>query len=322
MVDQQLLTYGIYFLVVTTVILVVESVFVSFRARQLYRTAVNHRLGYQAKEPNPEAVLAKLRKERGLDESGNYRYALVALNRLFLQSGTTGDPLAFFAKFLLVGLSLGVAIFLLGRALVPSTLIAVLLGLALPLLVLLRRRSRRRKALAEQLPEALDIIVRSLKAGHPTPVSISLVAREMADPIGTEFGIVTDEMTYGLELDRAMRNLLERVGLDDLRLVVVSMSIQASTGGNLAEILGNLAQVIRDRFRMRRKIRAISAEGRWSAILISIFPFGLFAIINLIAPSYYGEVWDEPLVQPVLTFMVLWMIFGDYIMYRMVHFDF
>jgi tight adherence protein B len=275
-----------------------------------------------AKDPNAEAVLAKLRKERGLDEAGDYRYALVFLNRLFLQSGTTGSPLAFFASFLLIGVFLGAAAFMLTRSLLPSSFVAALIGLALPLLILLRRRARRKKRFAEQLPEALDIIVRSLKAGHPTPVSLSLVAREMPDPIGTEFGIVTDEMTYGLELDRAMRNLLERVGLDDLRLVVVSMGIQASTGGNLAEILGNLAQVIRDRFRLRRKIRAISAEGRWSAILISIFPFGLFAIINLIAPRYYGEVWDQPLVQPILMFMVLWMAFGDYIMYRMVHFDF
>jgi tight adherence protein B len=148
------------------------------------------------------------------------------------------------------------------------------------------------------------------------------VAREMADPIGTEFGLVCDEMTYGLELDRAMRNLLERVGLDDLRLIVVSMGVQASTGGNLAEILANLAQVIRDRFRMRRKIRAVSAEGRWSAILISVFPFVLFAIIGLISPSYYGEVWDHPVVQPVLFAMVMWMLLGDYIMYRMVNFDF
>jgi len=320
--DPQLLTYAVYFLIATTVVLAVEAVFVTMRSRRSYRNAVNHRLRYLRDESHSEAVLAKLRKERGLDDAGNYRYALVALNRLYLQSGMTGNPVAFFASFLFVGLGLGTAAVMLTGSFLPGAFVALVIGMALPLLTLVRRRARRMKRFAEQLPEAIDIIVRSLKAGHPTPVSLSLVAREMSDPIGSEFGIVCDEMTYGLELDKALRNLLERVGLDDLRLIVVSMGIQASTGGNLAEILGNLGQVIRDRFRMRRKIRAISAEGRWSAILISIFPFGLFAIIGLIAPSYYGEVWHEPIVQPVLMFMILWMLMGDYIMYRMVHFDF
>ena len=322
MLDSNLLSYAVYFLVATTVILAVEAVFITARARQGYRDRVNHRLRHLGENQNPELVLIELRKERGLDEAGNYRYPLVFLNKLYLQSGMRGSPLIFFGGFLVVGVFLAVSGFVLAVGPLLAGLAALLVAVVLPVLVLMRLRARRIKRFAEQLPEALDIIVRSLKAGHPTPISLSLVAREMADPIGTEFGLVCDEMTYGLELDRAMRNLLERVGLDDLRLIVVSMGVQASTGGNLAEILANLAQVIRDRFRMRRKIRAVSAEGRWSAILISIFPFALFGIIGLIAPSYYGEVWGHPVVQPVLAAMVVWMLFGDYIMYRMVNFDF
>jgi tight adherence protein B len=320
--DPQLLAYGVYFMVVTTVILVVEAVYLTVRARRSYSGAINHRLGKLGKNSNPEAVLIDLRKERGLDDAGNYKYALVALGRLFLQSGTKGDPLAFLGSFLVVGLGVGVSAFLFNRSILTAVFSTLVIGIALPVLVLWRRRAGRIKRFAEQLPESLDIIVRSLRAGHPTPVALALVAREMPDPIGSEFGIVCDEMTYGLELERAMRNLLERVGLDDLRLVAVSMGIQASTGGNLAEILANLAQVVRDRFKLRRKIKAVSAEGRWSAILISIFPFVLFGIIALIAPNYYGGVWHEPIVQPVLGFLVLWMMFGDYIMYRMVNFDF
>jgi len=322
MLDPNLLTYAVYFLVATTVILGVEAVFVTARARQNYRDKVNHRLRHLGPDQNPELVLIELRKERGLDEAGNYRYPLVFLNKLYLQSGLRGSPLAFFGGFLIIGVFLATAGFVLAVGSLFAGLAAVLVAVVLPILVLTRLRARRIRRFAEQLPEAIDIVVRSLKAGHPTPVSLSLVAREMADPIGTEFGLVCDEMTYGLELDRAMRNLLERVGLDDLRLIVVSMGVQASTGGNLAEILANLAQVIRDRFRMRRKIRAISAEGRWSAMLISGFPFVLFGIIGLISPSYYGDVWDHPFVQPVLAAMVVWMLFGDYIMYRMVNFDF
>jgi tight adherence protein B len=322
MLDPNLLAYAVYFLVATTVILGVEAVFITARARQSYRDKVNHRLRYLRPDQNPELVLIELRKERGLDEAGNYRYPLVYLNKLYLQSGMRGSPLAFFGGFIAVGAFLAASGFVLAFSPLLASLAAVLVAVVLPILVLMRLRARRLRRFAEQLPEAIDIIVRSLRAGHPTPVSLSLVAREMVDPIGTEFGLVCDEMTYGLELNRAMRNLLERVGLDDLRLIVVSMGVQESTGGNLAEILANLAQVIRDRFKMRRKIRAISAEGRWSAILISIFPFVLFGIINLISPSYYGAVWDHPAVQPGLAAAVLWMFFGDYIMYRMVNFEF
>lgn len=322
MLDPQILVYGIYFLVVTAVILAVEAAYVTVQARQSHKSRINHRLGRQRGEVNPEKVLADLRKERGLTESGDYRFSFVALNRLYLQSGMTGSPIAYFGSFAGLGVFLGAAAFYFTNALALAVLTFALVAATLPVLLLIRARARRKRRFAEQLPDALDIIVRSLKAGHPTPVSLSLVAREMPDPIGSEFGIVTDEMTYGLELDRAMRNLLERVGLDDLRLIVVSMGIQASTGGNLAEILGNLSNVIRDRFKLRRKIRAISAEGRWSGIIISVFPFLLFGVINLIAPTYYGEIWNNPLVVPVLGAAVFWMLVGDAIMYRMVKFDF
>ena len=322
MLDPQFLIYGIYFLVATSVTLVVETVFIGFRARRDYRRRVNDRLRRQGANPDIERVLIQLRKERGLDDQGNYRYPLVYLNRLYLQSGKTGNALGFLLRFVVAGLAVGGVVFALTHSPIPALAAGLFLAFALPALVLLRLRARRRKKFAEQLPEAIDVVVRSLKAGHPAPVSLSLVARELSDPIGTEFGLVCDEMTYGLDINQAMRNLLERVGLDDLRLIVVSMGVQSATGGNLAEILANLATVIRDRFRMKRKIRALSAEGRWSAVLISIFPFGLFAVIAAISQSYYGEVWNHPLVQPALAGMVIWMFVGDYIMYRMVNFDF
>ena len=125
----------------------------------------------------------------------------------------------------------------------------------MPLLALHVLRGRRQKKFGAQFPDAIDIIVRSLRAGHPVPIAITMVAREMADPIGTEFGIVVDEITYGADLETAMRNLYFRVGQDDLPLFVTAVAIQGSTGGNLGEILENLSAVIRERFKMRRKIR-------------------------------------------------------------------
>ena len=131
-------------------------------------------------------------------------------------------------------------------------------------------RARRHKKFNAQFPDAIDIIVRSLRAGHPVPTAINMVSREMSDPIGSEFGIVTDEITYGADLETAMRNLYFRVGTDDLPLFVTAVAIQGSTGGNLGEILQNLSGVIRQRFKMRRKIRALAAEGRASALILSV----------------------------------------------------
>jgi tight adherence protein B len=175
---------------------------------------------------------------------------------------------------------------------------------------------------ARQLPDALDMIVRSLRAGHPASVAIGLVGREMPDPLGTEFGIVADEVTFGLSIEQAARKLSERVGFEGLRLLSVSLSIQSKTGGNLTDILANLSKVLRERQKLRLKIRALSAEGRFSAWVISLFPIVMFAILALVAPSYYGKVWGNPLIFPVFTIFGVWALLGDLIMYRMVNFDF
>ena len=171
---------------------------------------------------------------------------------------------------------------------------------ALPYLVLRMLRSRRQKKFGAQFPDALDIIVRSLRAGHPVPIAITMVGREMADPIGSEFGIVSDEITYGADLEAAMRNLYARIGSDDLPLFVTAVAIQGSTGGNLGEILEDLSGVIRQRFKMRRKIRALAAEARASALILSALPIGMFIVIQFVAPEFYASVWNEHLTKYLL----------------------
>ncbi|TIW95803.1 MAG: type II secretion system protein F, partial [Mesorhizobium sp.] len=149
-----------------------------------------------------------------------------------------------------------------------------------------------------------------------------LVAREMPDPLGTEFGIVSDEITFGLSIEQAVRKLSQRVGFEGLQLLSVSLSIQAKTGGNLTEILANLSSVLRERQKLRMKIRALSAEGRVSAWIISMFPIVMFFTLQILAPAYYGGVWGNPLVFPIFLLFGLWALLGDFIMYRMVTFDF
>ena len=319
----QTLLYLIYVLAAASAILAIEAFYVFFAGNRAKAGAINRRLKRLANEGLAEETLQGLLRERGLDAKGDFAFNIIWLNRLYTQSGVTGSPIAFASMFLAAGAVAGLVMRLFVG--IPTLLafgIFVLVGLILPILVLRRARNRRITRFAAQLPDALDMIVRSLRAGHPTSVAIALVAREIADPLGTEFGIVSDEITFGLSLEQAVRKLSERVGFEGLHLLSVSLAIQARTGGNLTEILSNLAKTLRERQKLRMKIRALSAEGRWSAILLSAFPLVMFGILLLLAPSYYGSVWGDPLIFPIFTLFGAWALFGDYIMYRMVNFDF
>jgi tight adherence protein B len=196
------------------------------------------------------------------------------------------------------------------------------LGAFLPWFVLNFMRRRRQNAFGALFPEAIDIIVRSLRAGHPVPIALNMVAREMADPVGTEFGIVSDEVSFGSDLEEAMRAMLVRVGQEDLPLFVTSIAIQSKTGGNLSLILENLSKVIRERFKMRRKIRALSSEGKASAIILGATPIVLFTVVNWTTPSFYGEVWDHPWTLNGLVGAGIWMFIGIMVMRKMINFRF
>ncbi|KRB31120.1 MULTISPECIES: type II secretion system F family protein [Mesorhizobium] len=322
MLTGQALLYFIYVLAAASVILAGESFYLSFAGRRARAGAINRRLKRLGEETTAEQSLQGLLQERGLTGAGDFSFGAIGLNRLYTQSGITGNPLAFAAVFLFAGLSLALVMaLLLDFSVTVAVIVLLLVGFALPILVLRRARNKRIQKFATQLPDALDMIVRSLRAGHPTTVAIGLVAREMPDPLGTEFGIVSDEITFGLSLEQAVRKLSERVGFEGLHLLSVSLSIQSKTGGNLTEILSNLSSVLRERRKMRLKIRALSAEGRVSAWIISLFPVFMFCILYFIAPTFYGDVWDSPLILPVFLIFGSWALLGDFIMYRMVNLD-
>ncbi|BCG97032.1 type II secretion system F family protein [Mesorhizobium sp. 131-2-1] len=323
MFTGQALLYFIYVLAAASVILAAEALYVSYAKGRSRAGTINRRIQRLAEEAPAEQTLQGLLRERGLTNSGDYLFGAVALNRLYTQSGITGNPLTFALIFILAGLVLGLVFkLLLGVSAIAALAIFIVVAFVLPLQFLRRARNKRILKFAKQLPNALDMIVRSLRAGHPVSVAVGLVAREMPDPLGTEFGIVSDEITFGLSIEQAARKLAERVGFEGLNLLSVSLSIQSKTGGNLTEILANLSAVLRERQKLRLKIRALSAEGRFSALVISFFPIVMFAILWVIAPSYYGAVWNNPLIFPVFTIFGVWALLGDFIMYRMVNFDF
>ena len=312
--------YLVWLFVALAAGLTVEAVYLMCFSAASYRSRINRRLAIGKDRADRESVLVELRRERGLTAGGDYRIGLVALNRLILQSGLT---LGLGRLFIIVGieslLAFG-ATWVFRQSLLEAVVAALLSATALPYLVLKMLRSRRQKKFGAQFPDALDIIVRSLRAGHPVPIAISMVGREMIDPIGSEFGIVSDEITYGADLETAMRNLYARLGSDDLPLFVTAVAIQGSTGGNLGEILENLSGVIRQRFKMRRKIRALAAEGRASAMILSALPIGMFVVIQFIAPDFYASVWSVHLTKVLLFAAAGWMLVGNLIMFKMVNF--
>jgi tight adherence protein B len=314
------LIYLIYLFVAASAALFVEGIYLLCFSGVSYRQNVNRRLKLLKNEPNRENILVQLRRERGLTSAGGYSIGLESLNRLLLQSGLTIGM-----SKLLVGVAVGALVafavaLLIRKDLIDALLISAFCGTVLPYLVLRILRGRRQKAFGAQFPDGLDMIVRSLRAGHPVPIAISMVAREMKDPIGSEFGIVADEITYGADLESALRNLYFRIGQDDLPLFVTAVAIQSSTGGNLGEILENLSTVIRERFKMRRKIRALASEGRASALILSSLPIVLFLMINGVAPDFYGSVWHDDMTKKGLMGALTWMAIGNFVMYRMVNF--
>jgi tight adherence protein B len=312
--------YLVYLLAAASAIFLFEAVYFLFFNGASYRKNVNRRLRLMHDKTDREAILIQLRRERGLTGSGDYRLSFEGFNRLVLQSGLTlgiGKLALFAALGALVAFT---ATFIVRGDLVQALLVGLFCSTALPYLVLRVLRGRRQKKFGAQFPDALDIIVRSLRAGHPVPIAISMVARELADPVGSEFGIVADEITYGADLETAMRNLYYRIGQDDLPLFVTAVAIQSSTGGNLGEILENLSGVIRQRFKMRRKIRALASEGRASALILSSLPIAIFLIINVVSPNFYASVWDKDMTKIALMAAGCWMGLGNFIMYRLVNF--
>jgi tight adherence protein B len=309
----------IYALVFGAVLLGFQAVYwLLFKERREKQT-INRRLALTAELANPREVLQILRKERGVDLLAP---SLQSFKELVVQSGVR-----FTGTKIFLAIAIPAALFFLVLQLATgSSFLAV--ALACPLtaasifLFLARARRRRIAAFSEQFPDALDVISRGLRAGHPFRVAIGLVAREMPDPVGSEFGIVADEIMFGLEQSLAVANLGPRVGHNDLSFFSTAVNIQYQTGGNLAEVLSRLSTMLRSRLKLRLKIRALSAEGRLSAVALSLTPFILFALITLISPDYYLGVKDHPIAQAALILGVLLLVIGDVILYRMVNFRF
>lgn len=200
--------------------------------------------------------------------------------------------------------------------------LAATLFFMLPLVIVENTRKKRVDRLIKQLPDALDLMARGLKVGHPLNATLRSVADEMPDPIGTEFGVVIDQVAYGDDLSDAMCDLAARIPEEDVQYLAVAIGIQHGTGGDLARILSTLSAVIRGRMTMRRRIRAISSEGRLSAIFLSLLPVFIGVFTSITAPSYYGDVMDSSMFLPIAIAVVILVVLNAVLLRKLVNFRF
>lgn len=241
------------------------------------------------------------------------------LEQLIEQSGREVRPY----RVVLLALALAVLIGLLfGQWLSPLFgVLAGLFGASLPVLVLLRDKARRLARFEEQLPDALMIMSRALRAGHPFSDAMKLVAEEMADPVGQEFRRTFMEINYGGDVRSALGGMLARVSSVTVMVFVTSVMIQKETGGNLAELLDGLSTMIRDRFRFQRKLRTLSAEGRLAAWVLSLLPFALAGVLSLVSPNFLPMLTGHPLGQKMIMASFVMVIIGIFWMRRIVRID-
>jgi tight adherence protein B len=201
-----------------------------------------------------------------------------------------------------------------------SLIVGPLVGLFLPVVFVKQKRNQRSDALIKQLPDALDLLARGLRVGHPLNTSIGAVAEEMADPIGTEFGLIFDQVSYGDDLADAVAEFSERVDLEDVYYLSASVGIQHGTGGDLARVISVLGQVVRSRIAMRRRIQAISAEGRMTAWFLSALPVLIYLSTSVTSPSYYAGVADDPLFVPMASAIVGLTVLNFLVLRKLVNF--
>jgi tight adherence protein B len=310
----------IYIIIFGAVVLAVQGAYWIYAEQHKTREAVNRRLVVAKRESSGQATLEALKRERGL--VGVESPYFDRLNTLVVQSGLRLEAKVWIGVAFLLGLLVFMLLGLVFGFGLISFILALIISSGLLLLGLVVIRQKRIARFSSQLPDALDVLVRGVKAGYPFTVALNLVGKEMPDPIGTEFGMTSDEMNFGSTLDVALDNLNRRVGVEELLYVAMAVKIQNETGGNLAEILSRLSRLIRDRMMLYLKVKSLSAEGRLSAIVLSIFPFALFGIINLVRPDFYNNpmVRDSAATLPALIIGLILLVIGNFMIFRMVNF--
>jgi len=290
----------IYVFIFVGVLALVEGIYlVSFGKSISLNSKVNRRLDMLDKGAGREQVLEQLRKEmrQHMKTKSIPLYSLISERAQKAAIAFTPRQLIMImgglAMVAYVGLTIGTE-----TAPVVRAVTSVGIGIGAVYLWVNHKANKRMALIEEQLPDAIELMVRSLRVGHPFTSAVQIVAQEVEDPLATEFGIIADEAAYGRDVSDALKEMAERLDMQDMRFLAVAVTIQQQSGGNLAEVLAGLAKVIRARFRLFRRVKAITAEAKWSGKFLSAFP--LLCLIGLLLkdPGYYDPVIDHPWFVP------------------------
>lgn len=305
----------LYVLIFVAVLALVEGLYLTMFGKSIsLNSRMSRRLALLEKNNNREEVLEQLRKEMSQHMKARSIpiYAILA--------GKAQKANIAFSPIQLMGIMVGLSVFAYAGLSYASpaepgvrALIAAAMGIGGVYMWVDRKAKKRVALMEEQLPEAVELIVRSLRVGHPFSSALGIVSREVPDPLGTEFGLIGDEAAYGRDVAESLKAFAERMDNQDLRFLAVAVTIQQQSGGNLAEILDGLAKVIRSRFKLFRRVKAITAEAKWSGMFLSAFPIGALMMILAIKPDYFDEVKETSAFVPaaliVGVFLVINVIF-------------
>lgn len=300
----------IYVMIFVAVVVIVNGIYLIVFGKSIsLNSRVSRRLTLLEKNANREQVLEQLRKE--MNQHLNARN--IPLYSMLAKKAQRAN-IAFSPQALI-----GIMALLSGFAyMMLSVFTAAEFGLRLILGIVMgvggvffwvnRTAKKRMNLLEEQLPDSIELMVRSLRVGHPFSTAIGIVAKEIPDPLGSEFGVISDEAAYGRDVSESLKAFAERMDSQDLRFLAVAVSIQQQSGGNLAEILEGLSKVVRARFKLFRRVRAITAEAKWSGMFLSGFPIVALIMINVVQPDYYDEVKGTSAYIPAALFVVTFLI--------------
>ena len=317
-ISAEPIIYGLIFL---AVIVLVEGLYLTVFGKSIsLNSRVNRRLALMEKGAGREQVLDQLRKEMSqhLKSRQIPLYSILASKaqkaNIAFSPGQLVMIMAGLGAMAFVGLTVGTTASAPIRALV-----SVVMGVGGVFIWINMKAKKRISMIEEQLPDAVELMVRSLRVGHPFSAAIAIVAKEVPDPLGSEMGMIADEAAYGRDMGDSLKAMAERIDLQDLRFLAVAVHIQQTAGGNLAEILHGLAKVIRARFKLFRRVKAITAESKWSGMFLSFFPVLALIMINVAQPDYYNDVMEQPVFIPACLVVAGFLIANIFVMRALVN---
>lgn len=317
-ISAEPLIYGAIFV---AVLMLVQGIYLTVFGKSIsLNNKVNRRLEMLEKGAGREQVLEQLRKEM----SQHMRSRSIPLYAILADKAQKGNIAFTPGQLVMVmGILTVVAFFLLTfgtAASLPIRLaVSLIMGVGAVYVWVNNTAKKRLGMIEEQLPDAVELMVRSLRVGHPFSSALQIVAKEVPDPLGSEMGVISDEAAYGRDIGEALKHMAERMDMQDLRFLAVSVTIQQTSGGNLAEILHGLAQVVRARFKLFRRVKAITAEAKWSGTFLSVFPLVALFMINVLQPNYYDDVKETSLFIPACLVVAGFLIANIFVMKALVN---